>query len=524
MANSSLRQKTIMRETKINLKHLLEDIRDSYTISIENIILVELIANALDSGASKISFFIDSVTKSITVLDNGKGMRRDDLVNYHNIAATTKTRGNGIGFAGVGAKLSLLLSNKVITETKGGRGSHCAAEWHLKNENSAPWKFIPFSDKVIYPRGTAVTIFVSNPNSPLLSNEFIAKAAFNNFYPLFCPYFFNSILKHIYKKGVEFCINGEKIYFDSEKEIGRRKNFQIQIGGGRGKLVGTGFIKIREGREPDGFYGLGISAYGKIIKSGWEWIGIGPKEENNIYGLVEVPIISEILTTNKSDFLKDAASLKKYYLHRKAIQEAILPILAEFGENVESLSNGKQYKSLSGEIDQTLKFIAADFPELVSLFGFRKTNKREAGILMKTAAPLIGIIDSKIEEEIKAKKQSQENESTERNQIDGVLGENTRDGSGKTIRKKPGLIIGFEDKGSKGDLSRIIENRIWINASHPAYLRARKEKLDRYHIVFCVALTLSNFLETERSPQKFINYFLSTWGKTGKRMTGVLKI
>lgn len=45
-----------MRETRVNLKHLLEDIRDSYNIPIEEAIVSELVANALDSGADSVFF------------------------------------------------------------------------------------------------------------------------------------------------------------------------------------------------------------------------------------------------------------------------------------------------------------------------------------------------------------------------------------------------------------------------------------------------------------------------------------
>lgn len=48
-----------MGETRVNLTHLLEDIRDSYPYPLEEAIITELVANALDSGASEIRFQID---------------------------------------------------------------------------------------------------------------------------------------------------------------------------------------------------------------------------------------------------------------------------------------------------------------------------------------------------------------------------------------------------------------------------------------------------------------------------------
>ena len=41
-------------------------------------------------------------------MDDGAGMRRRELARYHDIASSTKVRGEGIGFAGVGIKLGLL--------------------------------------------------------------------------------------------------------------------------------------------------------------------------------------------------------------------------------------------------------------------------------------------------------------------------------------------------------------------------------------------------------------------------------
>ena len=130
-----------MGETRVNLKHLLEDIRDSYPCPQEEAIITELIANALDSGASEIRFFTGLESKTMSVVDNGEGMRRRNLKEYHDIAATTKVRGKGIGFAGVGVKLALLVAEKVVTETK--RGSfHKATQWKLGGVQRAPWEYV----------------------------------------------------------------------------------------------------------------------------------------------------------------------------------------------------------------------------------------------------------------------------------------------------------------------------------------------------------------------------------------------
>ena len=98
-----------MAETRVDLKHLLEDIRDSYPCPVEEAILTEMIANSLDSACSSIDIRVEPEQRRLTFSDNGEGMTFKAFEHYHVIAATTKVRGKGIGFAGVGAKLALLV-------------------------------------------------------------------------------------------------------------------------------------------------------------------------------------------------------------------------------------------------------------------------------------------------------------------------------------------------------------------------------------------------------------------------------
>src|SRR2546427_4036893 len=104
-----------MGETRVDLLHLLEDLRDTYPGSIEETILTEIVANSLDSGAARITLAADPAQATLTVADDGSGMQRQALARYHDVAASTKTRGQGIGFAGVGIKLGLLVCEEGLT-------------------------------------------------------------------------------------------------------------------------------------------------------------------------------------------------------------------------------------------------------------------------------------------------------------------------------------------------------------------------------------------------------------------------
>src|SRR2546427_1656085 len=61
------RSRALMGETRVDLRHLLEDLRDAYPGSLEETILSEIIANSLDSGAHSIRFLIDPVSATLTI-------------------------------------------------------------------------------------------------------------------------------------------------------------------------------------------------------------------------------------------------------------------------------------------------------------------------------------------------------------------------------------------------------------------------------------------------------------------------
>ncbi|PIR56630.1 MAG: hypothetical protein COU72_05240 [Parcubacteria group bacterium CG10_big_fil_rev_8_21_14_0_10_41_35] len=523
-------------ETRVNLKHLLEDIRDSYASSLEEIILTELIANALDSKAVNIRFKVDIVNNVLQCADDGQGMKRARLREYHNIASTTKQRGLGIGFAGVGAKLSLLLAQKVVTESKGGHGSRCATEWRLSSPYRAPWKFTPFSGAVQTARGTSVGIHFSDSQPHLLNPDFVRQTIIRHFYPLLNFQMHADLLRYFYKKQINFFINEEQIHLPEEDKGALQHWFKVGIGKTR-RPAGIGFLaktdiqgnwlenflgkKIIATSLPAGLY---ISTFGKIIKGGWEWLGIMPKNAKALSGVVEIPALSEILTTNKNDFLSDSASLKKYYKFRKAVQEAVMPILKRLGENQEApeIAPEKLIRPLSQAISGVLNNLLADFPELEGLIG----AGRKPALGRKDG--LKGDSEIGIQRETGVKDSNQKDQSGMPNEIKGkeTLPPGIADQTKKReVRAKTsGMKIALSDISDSPEmlLGRIIDDTLTVNTKHPAWLKAKQRGLEEYHILISVGSVLSEFLEDQKSPQEFLNRFLQSWAqaetevKTGK--------
>jgi hypothetical protein len=506
-----------MGETRVNLKHLLEDLRDSYPFPQEEAIITELIANALDSGASEIRFITDTEGQIMTIVDDGEGMSPQVFEEYHDIAATTKLRGKGIGFAGLGVKLALLLAKEVITQTKKS-SFHLATKWKLVSPQRATWELIEPNGIIISSSGTAVSIILQYKESNLLSDNFIENVIQTHFHPILDEDFMDKILKYVYKRGVSFYLNGRKIDLSETERSIPSTPFIVRIGR-RDKPVGIGFIiKSKEDFEED-VRGLAISTYGKVIKRGWDWIGISPRNPMRLTGIVEIPAISEILTTNKADFLKDFKSLQKYYRYRKAIQEAIDPILRDFGEIKAPRERfERDLKPLEREIERVLGNMLKDFPELSTLFWRRQKGEPETGVIPDPTSPPIGaqVEGRDVMTGTKGGLGEGSGVETSPGEMPGQriqLGlEFTDPGREYEGRKRlPGVMIGFDDNPDRKDLGWLMENTIWINKAHPAFKKVIDSEAENYHIILSVSWVLAGYLEGEKSPQVFINQFLSNW-------------
>ena len=118
-------------DIEINVMHTLENFRDAYDDE-ASVVVLEAMANALDAKADRVDIALKN--QSVTFRDNGPGMTQKQFRSYHKISGSTKTKGRGIGFAGVGAKVYLAIwKNTVIhTETFGDEGPF-ASDMHVRH-------------------------------------------------------------------------------------------------------------------------------------------------------------------------------------------------------------------------------------------------------------------------------------------------------------------------------------------------------------------------------------------------------
>lgn len=144
------------------MEKILSNYRDAYNYKDEwEISVLELIANSIDAKASEIKITVKKKEYNKIDLiceDNGIGMNEEEFEEYHNLGSLTKTKGGTIGFAGIGAKLTIDLCDFVYTETKKKR-VYLASKWKYDNFKDEPYyELIPPENKLSYKHGTYVKI------------------------------------------------------------------------------------------------------------------------------------------------------------------------------------------------------------------------------------------------------------------------------------------------------------------------------------------------------------------------------
>jgi hypothetical protein len=520
-----------MGETRVDLLHLLEDLRDAYPGSIEETILTEIMANALDSGATRITFECDPAQSTLIAVDNGCGMQRRELARYHDIAASTKTRGQGIGFAGVGIKLGLLVCREVFTETRRGK-SHVATSWHMASRHRAPWKWVPPAG-LVAERGTAVRLKVQNTLSPLLDPGFLESALRRHFQPLLDPSFDEFLAGH-YPQGVAIYVNGEQL--DSNLWAAPlHAPLSIRLSRKR-KPSALGYLIREENSLPEERRGLAISTYGKVIRRGWDWLGMTPMSPERIGGLIEVPALAACLTLNKGDFIRTGTRGASYLVFRKAIQEAVSRQLATWGDARASTDEAppREVRPLQRDLVHVLEDLAIDFPLLASLVEQRSGGQKRLPLGQPSnATESRAFVAVSIAEQSEAfadqrePASSSQSQNGDKSRSDTPATESVAAGHGLLLPaqaavRRPGhygLDIQFEDQPEALELAHLMESTVWVNRAHPAYRRALASRSVGYHIALAVAMALAPLAVESANEHAFVTAFLFRWGEAIENTT-----
>lgn len=347
-------------ETKVNFLKLIQDLRDQFPYDPLSVLIVETFANSIDAKASHIEISITDEGGVYRIVDNGKGMAREEFIEYHNIASLTKPRGAGIGFAGVGAKIFLDRVEYIITETRC-RGFYGASKWFFSN-GVPVWETISPLDKVGV-KGTYVEVKLKKgEDRRKLTQDFVKKILREHY---------NAVLLGYYHTR-EVMLNGIKVAPWVPSDVEQRENISFTIN--RRPIKGF-FAKLRS-EVPDEFQGPHIVVYGKTVQQ--HWFKQYPLMSETITGFILADYLIEILRTSKAQFDYTSMLWKKF--HAKT-GKVFSDWLDEIGAKPRPPTVSTDLDRLSGELERTINEILKT-PEFTDLANniFQNITQRIVGI------------------------------------------------------------------------------------------------------------------------------------------------
>ena len=448
------------------------------------------------------------------MVDDGRGMTRAELARYHDLAASTKTPGRGIGFAGVGIKLGLLACAEVLTESRRGK-SHVATAWRLANRRRAPWNRVA-PPGLVATRGTAVRLAPSNALSPLLDPAFVAAVIRRHYGPLLDPAF-DPILARHYPAGVSFVVDGRPL---ARAQPAGTVPLAARVARQR-RPSALGWLRRADDPLPEEERGVAVSTLGKVIKRGWDWLGLAPQHADGITGLVECPALAACLTLNKGDFVRSGARGATYLAYRKAIQEAVAAQLREWGDAADAgESRRPRMRPLERDLQNVLIDMAEQFPLLGSLVAQRVGGQRRlpfggrgvasGGVTAPTVAAATAgeATPAAPEPEAGAGDDTQPPPpavaSPPATQLPGPRGPRRPAHYALTVR--------FEHRPDDPSMGRLVESTVWVNEAHPAYQRAAATRAVDYHVALTTAIGLAPLAVEAAQATGFVTAFLARWG------------
>lgn len=503
-------------ESRVDYENLIRDLAEMYPFDVADVVVVELVANALDARASRISIGYDADNRTLVVEDNGDGMSASQFDDYHNFAAGLKTRGTGIGFAGIGAKISFNIADRVITET---RSEHFSAgsNWYLHSRKRLLWEDIELTQ--LKGHGTRVEVRFRMDEAPSYSTTQDLVALLRRHYlPLLDSQFlavFERLAHCAYTPALRFVLNGEVIKpgrvttdfsLDDVKEFYPRR--------GR-KLIGYGLLGVAQKEYPiaPDVCGVLLCTHGKVIKAdlfNQFPSNLGPR----IFGVVEVPEFVKFVTTAKTDFTRKG-KVREFERLYGPIREEFKAWLKEIGAEPAEIAGTDEARKLERE----LKKIVEDIPELADFFGFRSRKK----VLVASDN---GDVRAQSHEGVqetfpvgKGTKGREPGPVDVGEQPGEALVENAQGPErarpiSRTARRGPRIT--FAKVPDRMDLAWVEGNSVVVNTGHPCYARAQSStRVRRLHSLFAIGSAIQRFLgsESDTPDLMFLDRMMGAWGK-----------
>ena len=359
-------------QSKVNFRKLVRDLADMYGESTFDVVVSELVANALDAQPSTISLDWDEKKRTLIVADDGDGMDEETFQRYHDFAVDLKRRGDGIGFAGIGAKISFNIADRVVTETRCS-GIHSASDWRWRSDGALGWNHVkPVRLKA---NGTRVSVhFQDGVELSHVDDQYLTRVLKQQYLPLFVNEFLLAYQKMgMYPNRPRFVVNGLRVGTDNLDVVGspsRVKRFPLRTGK---KDIGLGALSVSKHDLPinGSTYGVLLCTHGKVIKAdlfGQSTGLLGAK----LFGIVEMPELVQYLTANKSDLKGGPGRTQGLNRLLAPVREELKTFLAEHGVAAPE----RERDRLAVKLERTLTSMVKQLPELQNFEGLLREARR----------------------------------------------------------------------------------------------------------------------------------------------------
>ena len=503
-----------VHESSVNFENLIRDLAEMYPFDVSEVVVIELIANSLDARATLIGIDFDSNQNRLVVQDNGSGMNADQFADYHDFAAGLKVRGTGIGFAGLGAKVSFNIADRVITETRSS-SFEGGSDWYLRSKKKLIWEEIEPTG--LHGHGTRVEVQFRSSIRPMYQSAVDLISLLRRHYLPLMDLKFLELYDQMgcYSSGLRFAVNGEVVRPSDvvdELSLDRVKELFPER---RGKLFGYGILGVAGSEYPVAadVCGVLMCTYGKIVKAELfsQFPGnLGPR----LFGMVEVPDLVKFLTTAKTDFIRKGK--------QKEFERLYDPIRQEFREWLKDI--GVEPTEVGGtdearKLERELKKLADEVPELAEFFGFRSKKRvlapdRDGDV---PAATHQGVeLTFPVGEGTKGQGPGAVDLGEDPGEalIDKQQGDERAKPISRTAPRGP--KIAFAEAPDRMDLAWVEGSNVVLNTAHPAYLRSRdNSRVRRLHSLFAIGGAVQRFLaaEGETPDLMFVDRMMQAWGK-----------
>ncbi|MBM3910584.1 MAG: sensor histidine kinase [Thaumarchaeota archaeon] len=342
----------------IKLYETLLNLLNMYTYKDEEVLVLEAVANAIDAKAKKIDITFEQGKNYgyITFHNDGTPMNKQDFENYHTVSLSSKTKGEGIGFAGVGAKIFLASpeGGEIVTIT--GRDSH------------------NFLASVMYRQGRDVEYDTSSDSISKIIGKKKINHKYGTSYIVRLSLKAYQSLKEKITPILQFWFNYAIMSKQIDLTVDRTKVKAWEPGGDRfqktiiwKKQKINCYFWISKEEIPEDQRHITYSVFGKRIKN--ESVDyayqIKGDKNNKVFCLADVSVLAKWLNSNKEDFQRNSPTGNL----RSAIKAEFYRFLDEHGllqKTINKLSSNVVVNELTRAIDRALQSKELRFLSLYS--------------------------------------------------------------------------------------------------------------------------------------------------------------